>query len=75
LKLFATMGVPEVWRHNGKRLKMLRLNDDVYSPITESEEIPGLSAAMIDTFVCKRFEIGETKLIREFRQSLMSFGD
>ncbi len=72
LKLFATMGVPEVWRYHGKRLKMLRLNVGVYSLITGSEEIPGLTAAMIDTFVGKRFEIGETKLIREFRQSLMS---
>ena len=70
LSLFAAMGVPEVWRHNGKRLKMFRLIDGAYIPIESSQEIPGLSIATIDDWLKKRFDTGETQLIREFRKSL-----
>lgn len=70
LKLFAALGVPEVWRHDGTRLTMLARAGDGYEPIGSSIGLPSLTAAMIDAFVARRFEIGETALIREFRAAV-----
>lgn len=70
LKLFAAMGVPEVWRHDADRLQMYRLEGTHYEPIESSVALPGLTARMIDSFVERRFVLGETALIREFRSSL-----
>ena len=70
LKLFAAMGVPEVWRHDGEHLQIHCLQDDKYELTDSSQALPGLSAATIESFLEKRFAFGETALIREFRDSL-----
>lgn len=70
LKLYAALGVPEVWRHDGTRLTMLARAGDGYEPIGSSIGLPSLTAEMIDAFVARRFEIGETALIREFRAAV-----
>ncbi|MFM1902408.1 MAG: hypothetical protein RLZZ440_308 [Planctomycetota bacterium] len=70
LKLFAAMGVPEVWRHDGNRLQMLWLDSGRYQSIDLSRGLPGLTAGMIDAVLARRFEQGETALIKEFRSSL-----
>ncbi len=70
LKLFAAMGVPEVWRHDGERLQMFTLSDGKYDSIETSRAFGGLTAKMIDSFLDRRFDLGETAIIREFRQSL-----
>jgi Uma2 family endonuclease len=70
LKLFAAMGVPEVWRHDGERLQMLMLSNDEYVPIESSRALGELSAKIIDAFLDRRFDLGETAIIRQFRQSL-----
>ncbi len=72
LKLFAAMGVPEVWRHDGDRLQMVCLVKGQYQSISSSQALPGLTAATIDAILEKRFESGETALVREFRASLTS---
>ncbi len=71
LKLFAAMGVPEVWRHDGERLEMSMLRNGQYEPTNSSHALPGLTSATIDSLLAKRFDLGETALIREFRQSLV----
>lgn len=70
LKLFAAMGVPEVWRHDGERLQMVHLREGQYQTTDSSIALPGFTAAMVQTYLEKRFHQGETSLIREFRQSL-----
>ncbi len=71
-KLFAAMGVPEVWRHDGDHLEMFRLQGGVYEAIDSSHALQGLSAATINGVLQRRFNFGETALIREFRQSIVS---
>lgn len=71
-KLFAAMGVPEVWRHDGDHLEMFRLQGGVYEAIDSSHALQGLSAATIDGVLQRRFDFGETALIREFRQLIVS---
>jgi len=70
MKLFAAMGVPEVWRHDGERLQMFCLQEGEYRQIDASPSIPGLTVAMVESVLEKRFEFGETALVRRFRQSL-----
>ena len=71
LKLFAAMGVPEVWRHDGERLQMFMLSNDKYVPIETSRALGQLTAKIIDSFLVRRFDLGETAIIRQFRQSLL----
>ncbi|HBJ35899.1 MAG TPA: hypothetical protein DDZ51_14350 [Planctomycetaceae bacterium] len=70
LNLFAAMRIPEVWRHDGQKLEMFRLIDGVYQSIASSRELPGLAADKIATFLNRRFDVGETALIHDFRQSI-----
>ncbi|MEM6365475.1 MAG: Uma2 family endonuclease [Planctomycetota bacterium] len=70
MSLFAAMGIPEVWRHDGRSLSMMLLDGNDYRLITESDQLPGLTSEMIDAVLGKRFQMGETPLIREFRKSL-----
>ena len=70
MKLFASMGVPEVWRHDGERLEMFALTDGQYQAIDASTSLPGLNPNLINSILARRFNCGETMLIREFRKSL-----
>ncbi len=73
MKLFAAMGVLEVWRHDGKSLTMHRLKVDRYLPIESSVELPGLSAKLVNETLAQRNTISETKLIQGFRKTVESF--
>lgn len=72
MPLFASMGIPELWRHDGKALQMMLLSGSHYRPTSESRQLAGLTASMIDDVLVRRFEVGETQLIREFRASLVA---
>lgn len=70
MKLFAAMQVPEVWHHDGECLTMYRLEDSRYREIESSVELPGLDSGRINAILLRRHSVGETKLIKEFRQSI-----
>ena len=70
LPIFRAMGVPEVWRHDGERLRMFELTDGEYREMPCSQQVPGLSIAMIEETLHQRFDAGETALIRQFRASI-----
>ena len=74
MPLFAAMGIPEVWRHDGAALQMMLLSGQDYQPTGESSQLPGLTASMIDEVLGRRFEVGETQLIRQFRARLRHHG-
>ena len=66
LALFASIGIPEVWRYDGNRLWLGRLTGDAYEPSNCSIELPGFP---IDAAVGILQSIGsasETELIRRF---------
>ncbi len=71
MKLFAAMGVPEVWRHDGEQLTMHRLRLDSYETITESVALPGFTCAAADALLAQRYSRGETALIQDYRRSLL----
>ncbi|HUP80117.1 MAG TPA: hypothetical protein VM260_16300, partial [Pirellula sp.] len=61
------MGDREVWRHDGESVQFYRLAIGKYEPILTSSELPGLQASLINQFLERRLEFGETTFIREFR--------
>ncbi len=71
MKLFAAMGVPEVWRHDGQQLTMHRLRSDCYESIVESAALPGFTCAAADAVLAQRFTQGETALITQYRHRLL----
>jgi Uma2 family endonuclease len=68
LKIFAALGVPEIWRYDGRTLEILRPHEvGGYQPCETSSSFPGLSADVIGEFVGQSRNIDKTILIRSFR--------
>ena len=70
LDLFATMGIQEVWRHNGRTLEIFRLRESRYDSIYASLALPGFPIKLAEYLLKNRFTEGETSLVRQFRDSL-----
>jgi Uncharacterized protein conserved in cyanobacteria len=51
LPIYASLGIPEVWRYVGKRLVILALAGDSYIEVEESLALPGLTGAIIVGFI------------------------
>lgn len=43
MAIYAAMGIPEVWRHDGKRLQFFRLDGEAYAQRAESEVLSPLT--------------------------------
>jgi len=67
LPIYAALGVPEVWRHNGERLRVERLGPDgVYRHAAQSGVFPHLPIDELDRFLVRRKEDGENAILRAF---------
>lgn len=66
--IYRALGVPEVWRYDGERLRFYVLEADAYIEVQDSSVLPPLSASQLSQFLSRRLEVSETALIREFRQ-------
>jgi Uma2 family endonuclease len=68
LKIFAAMGVPEVWRSTSRSLQFLHLQaDETYQPRTASRYFPALSAASVAQFLKDARTADKPTWIRFFR--------
>ena len=68
LRLFASMGIPEVWRYDGKTLWIGSLQKDKYIEAEFSHVLPDFPVELASEFLAQRFEISETELIRQFAE-------
>jgi len=68
--IYAALGVPELWRYEGKHVQMYRLEGDSYVETESGRFLTGLSGALLTEFL----EIGKTKgqtaTLRLFRERL-----
>ena len=65
--IYASLGVPEVWRYKGKKLRVYRLGDDNrYQESAASPTFPHLDMAKVNEFVQAAASMDETALLREF---------
>ena len=66
-EVYARLGVPELWRWDGKHLTALRLESDGdYSPIEFSLALPFLRVADLEQFLQLTDDINEIELSHEF---------
>ncbi len=70
MTLFASMGIAEVWRHNGRTLKLFRLQDADYRQVDASVALPGFPVKLAESLLTKRLMQGETALVHQFRDAL-----
>lgn len=68
MSIYAALGVPEVWRYDGQTLTMLILQNGEYHPQSNSKALPFLSSESILRFLSQRSMMGETQLVKQFRQ-------
>lgn len=67
--IYAALGVPEVWRFDGKTLRLFVLNEtSEYEETGRSPTFPQLPPDELVRFLARRTQQDETSLIRSFRQ-------
>jgi Uma2 family endonuclease len=65
--IFAAMGVKELWRHNGKRLRFCVLQDDgTYADQDASLAFPFLTPADLEPYLRLDDDLDETTRVRRF---------
>jgi Uma2 family endonuclease len=67
LPIFARLGVPEVWRYDGNRALILRLESDGYTERDESAVLPRVTAALLTEFLEDSKTIKRTVWLRKLR--------
>jgi len=72
LGLYAALGVPELWRHDGTRLEFHRLTPTGYIAITHSIAFPILSTEMLMEFLHTGQTEGTTAMLRSVQSTLAS---
>lgn len=70
LAIYAGMGVPEVWRYDGKRAQFYRLAGDDYREVDASLVFPVLTTDVLARFVEQGKAEGQTAVRRSFREWL-----
>ena len=69
LSIYARLGVPEIWRYDGEKLKILQLGDDGYAEISESAALPGLKSTVLTGLVERSKTLRRTIWLRKVRDS------
>lgn len=69
MKIYAALGVPEVWRYDGERLRIHILSDEGhYEQHERSVALPLLPPEEVERFLRECADANETAWIRTFRQ-------
>jgi Uma2 family endonuclease len=68
LPLFATLGVPEVWRYESDRVIILKLTGEVYEEMAESTALPGVPSEVLSQFVKENSQVQPTVWRRKVRE-------
>jgi hypothetical protein len=66
--IYAALGIPEVWLYNGQTLTILSLQNGKYVSQDKSAALPLLKAEDILRFLALSSTMGETSLVKQFRQ-------
>jgi Uma2 family endonuclease len=66
--IYQALGVPEIWRYDGKALEIYILQANQYVAQSCSVALPPLLASDILTFLNLRQTTGENALVKQFHQ-------
>ena len=70
LQLYEAIGVPELWRYNGKELFIYKLENGKYLQCENSTIFEAINIKEVTTFLEKQKNIGEIAMVKEFRSWL-----
>ena len=66
--IYASLGVPEIWRYDNGSVTAYQLHAGEYREITNSLAFPGLALADLAGFVARARTLDERTLVRRFRE-------
>jgi len=69
LSIYAAVGVPEIWRYDGRSLQILVLSEpnSTYTQTQQSPTFPLLDPDLVPQLIAQSLIDGETKTLRSFR--------
>ncbi|MCA1620126.1 MAG: Uma2 family endonuclease [Acidobacteria bacterium] len=70
--IYATLGVPEIWRYDGENTRFYKLTGESYEVIQNSRAFPTLRAKVITQYLELSKTDGHTAALKAFRQMLRS---
>lgn len=70
LAFYAQLGVPEIWRYDGIRMRMLRLSGTAYDETPSSLAFPRLTADTLTALLARLRGGGQQAILDDFRRSL-----
>lgn len=65
--IYASLGIPEIWRYDGEVFEMYHLVDREYLPSLVSRAFPFLTAAAMKEFLEQGKELGQDAALEHFR--------
>jgi Uma2 family endonuclease len=70
--LFAKIGVPEIWRYDGKQVRFFFLVDEQYAEVKRSIALPPLNDVIVTQWLEESGDLKRTAWLRHIRQWLRS---
>jgi len=67
LPIYARIGVPEIWRHDGDRVSILALREGEYAEVVESATLPPISGPVLSRFIEESKSFGSAAWMRKVR--------
>lgn len=74
-KIYAALGVSELWVYSGKKVVFYQLAGEEYRQTETSLALPNLTATMLSQFVQKSQSVGQTAALKSFRQWLTQIAE
>ncbi|WP_182867910.1 Uma2 family endonuclease [Rhodopirellula sp. JC639] len=72
MRVFAGLGVGEVWCFDGEKVIVYRLSGDAYEVCGTSTELPRFPLTLMNTLLTQRSELSEHEMISRFVKSMDS---
>jgi Uma2 family endonuclease len=72
LPIYLALGVPEIWRYDGRQMTVLRLESEAYVEIEASPALPMLTGRILTEYLTRMREEGEFEAVLAFDHWLQS---
>jgi Uma2 family endonuclease len=67
-RIYANLGVAELWRYDGQHLRLFELQEDQYVPCGQSRFFPNAPVRELERFLVGYADLDDTAWKRQFRQ-------
>ena len=70
IAIYAALGVPELWRYDGSKLRVQVLKGDRYEDVEQSPTFPTISMSLFTDALAHFGKISETQIVKAFRKKV-----